>query len=229
MRSLSPDARLRAAAGFVRRGARLIDVGTDHAYLPVSLLRGGRISFAVASDIAAGPLAHARETAELAGIGADRLALVQTEGLLGLEAYAPTDVTICGMGGEMIVGILSAAPFVRDPAIRLILQPMSRAQVLRRYLAAEGFIIESEALARVKRHVYTCLCVHYEGVPYSLTPIEAFLGAYYTVGEGRASPLFSAYLSEQLDTVRRRVYGRRSVGAASAADESLLADMEAFL
>ena len=106
MKSVTPDARLRAAAGFVRQGARLADIGTDHAYLPVSLLRGGRIPFAVASDISAGPLAHARETAAFAGIGEDRLALVLTPGLRGIEAYRPTDITICGMGGEMIVGIL---------------------------------------------------------------------------------------------------------------------------
>lgn len=229
MRSVTPDARLRAAAGFVRQGARLADIGTDHAYLPVSLLRGGRIPFAVASDISAGPLAHARETAAFAGIGEDRLALALTPGLQGLEAYRPTDITICGMGGEMIAGILADAPFVRNPDIRLILQPMTRAHILRRYLAENGFAVTAETLARVKRHVYTCLCVHYTGEPYALTPLDAFLGAYYTRGEGRVHPLFSAYLEEQISTVRRRVLGLRSVGAAGDEDEKLLAGMEAYL
>lgn len=229
MKSVTPDARLRAAAGFVRQGARLADIGTDHAYLPVSLLRGGRIPFAVASDISAGPLAHARETAAFAGIGEDRLALVLTPGLRGIEAYRPTDITICGMGGEMIVGILSEAPFVRDPGIRLILQPMTRAHILRQYLAGAGFAIDCETLARVKRHVYTCLCVHYTGEPYALAPVDAFVGAYYTRGQGREHPLFSAYLAEQISTVRRRVFGRRSVGSASEEDEKLLAGMEAYL
>lgn len=229
MRSVTPDARLRAAAGFVRQGARLADIGTDHAYLPVSLLRGGRVTFAVASDISAGPLAHARETAAFAGIGEDRLALVLTPGLRGIETFRPTDITVCGMGGEMIVGILSEAPFVRDPEIRLILQPMTRAQVLRTYLAANGFAIVSETLARVKRHVYTCLCVHYTGEAYALSPVEAYLGAYYTRYAGREHPLFHAYLEEQIATVRRRVTGLRSVGAAREEDESLLAAMEAYL
>ena len=229
MKSVTPDARLRAAAGFVRQGARLADIGTDHAYLPVSLLRGGRVAFAVASDISAGPLAHARETAAFAGIGEDRLALVLAPGLRGIEAYRPTDITICGMGGEMIVGILSEAPFVRDPDIRLILQPMTRAHILRQYLAGEGFMIDCETLARVKRHVYTCLCVHYTGEPYALTPVDAFVGTYYTRGQGREHPLFSAYLAEQISTVRRRVFGRRSVGSASEEDEKLLAGMEAYL
>lgn len=229
MRSVTPDARLRAAAGFVRQGARLADIGTDHAYLPVSLLRGGRIPFAVASDISAGPLAHARETAAFAEIGEDRLALVLTPGLRGIEAYHPTDITICGMGGEMIVGILADAPFVRDPDIRLILQPMTRAHILRRYLAENGFAITSETLARVKRHVYTCLCVHYTGESYALSPLDACLGAYYTRGQGREHPLFPAYVEEQISTVRRRVFGLRSVGAAGEEDEKMLAEMEAYL
>lgn len=229
MRSVTPDARLRAAAGFVRQGARLADIGTDHAYLPVSLLRGGKISFAVASDISEGPLAHARETAVFAGIGEDRLAIVRTPGLLGIDAYRPTDITVCGMGGEMIAEILSDAPFVRNGDIRLILQPMSRAQVLRKSLAANGFEIACEKLARVKRHVYTCLCVHYTGAVYELSPLDAYLGAYYTRGQGREHPLFSAYLAEQLSTVRRRVTGLRSVHAVREEDERLLAGMEALL
>lgn len=229
MKSVTPDARLRAAAGFVRQGARLADIGTDHAYLPVSLLRGGRIPFAVASDISAGPLAHARETAAFVGIDEDRLALVLTPGLRGIEAYRPTDITVCGMGGEMIAAILAEAPFVRDTDIRLILQPMSRAQVLRQYLAENGFVIECETLARVKRHVYTCLCVHYRGGRETLSPLDAYLGAYYTRGAGREHPLFPAYLAEQIATVRRRVSGLRSVSATTAEDEELLAGMEAYL
>ena len=228
MRSIAPDARLRAAAGFVRQGARLADIGTDHAYLPVSLLCAGRIPFAVASDISAGPLAHARETAAFAGVGEERLSLVQTDGLAGIEAYHPTDIAVCGMGGENIVKILAAAPFVKDPAIRLILEPMSRAYVLRGYLAAEGFLIEREALARVKRHVYTCLCVRYTGEPYALTKIEAELGAYHLT-EGRGDPLFRAYIEEHLSSVRRRVTGLRVGGGGDPAEEELLRQMEGCL
>ena len=228
MHSITPDARLTAAAEFVRQGARLADVGTDHAYLPVSLLRQGVISFAVASDISEGPLAHARETAAIAGIGEDRLRLVCTDGLTGLDTYGLTDIAICGMGGEGIAKILAAALFVRDPAIRLILQPMTRGFVLRRYLAENGFKIERENLACVRRHVYACLCVSFTGEPYSLTPIEAVLGAYH-IGEGREHPLFPAYLREHLDAVRRRTTGLRTGGYRDREAAALQTEMEKYL
>lgn len=220
------DARLRAAAEYVRQEAYFADIGTDHAYLPVFLLQQGTIRRAVCADIAAGPLSRARKTVETAGL-ADRVLLLQTDGLRGLEALGLTDIALCGMGGELIAAILDAAPFVRDPRIRLILQPMTRAAHLRRYLAANGFAVERESLCRAAGRLYACLCAHYTGEPYSLTPAEAELG-YYEVHEGRSDPLFPAYLAARIQTVRRRVIGQHAGGDDAREDETLLKEMEAL-
>ena len=64
MRLFSLDERLTVCASLVREGARLADVGTDHAYLPVWLLNSGKITFAIASDINEKPLLRAKATAE---------------------------------------------------------------------------------------------------------------------------------------------------------------------
>ncbi len=223
----SLDARLRAAAAYVRQEAYFADIGTDHAYLPVFLLEEGRISRAIAADIGAGPLKNAAATVREAGY-TNQIELVLTDGLAGIENRGVTDIAICGMGGELIASILDAAPFVRNPAVRLILQPMSRPAHLRRYLAETGFIIRSESLCRANGRLYACLCVHYEGTPYALTPAEAELGA-DNIRRGGSDPLWEDFLSAHIETVRRRVNGLRTGGEPADEDEQLLQEMERLL
>ncbi len=192
----TPDARLRLAASFVREGAVFADIGTDHAYLPIYLLERGRISRALCADIGEGPLARAREHLAAAGL-LGSVKTVLTDGLSGLENKGLTDIAICGMGGELIAAILDRAPFVRDPAIQLILQPMSRGADLRRYLAANGFAIRKERHAVAAGRAYACLSVFYDGTPYTLSDAEAEVGSpALTTPEERA--LYVAYLDRRL-------------------------------
>ncbi len=218
------DARLGAAAEYVRQEAYFADIGTDHALLPVFLLEEGRIPRAVAADIRKGPLANAAATVAAAGFEG-QVELVLTDGLNGLADKGLTDIAVCGMGGELISDILCAAPFVRDSRIRLILQPMSRAAHLRRYLAREGFVILSETLCRAAGRLYSCLCAEYEGTPYTLSSAEAELGRYNI--ENRTSlPLWNDWLDSHLSSARRRVFGLRAGGEDAKEDEQLLEEME---
>ena len=123
--------RLRAIADLVPAGSRLADIGTDHGYIPIDLLLDGRISAAIATDIGALPLDHARRTARCCGL---------TEGIDfrlgdGLAPLAPGEadvIVIAGMGGDSVAAILSAAPWAREGPL-LLLQPMSKAEVLRAF------------------------------------------------------------------------------------------------
>ena len=81
------------------------------------------------------------------------------------------------MGGELIVRILSEAPFVREGGVRLILQPMTREATLRRYLAENGFSILDERPCRAAGRVYACLCAEYDGVRRSLSAAQAEVGS----------------------------------------------------
>ncbi len=220
----TPDTRLRAAAAYVRQDAYFADIGTDHAFLPVFLLEEGRIARAVAADIGAGPLRNAAATVRDAGLE-DKIKLVQTDGLTGLDTLGLTDIAICGMGGELIAAILESAPFVKDPAIRLILQPMSRGAHLRRYLCDNGFEIASETLCRAGGRLYACLCAHYTGVVTTLTPAEAELGG-DTIRRGGEDPLWADWLDSHITTTRRRVLGLRAGGEDAETDERLLLEME---
>ena len=170
------DARLAAAAQYVRQGAVFADIGTDHAHLPIYLLEAGIISRAVAADIAKGPLSKAEENAKLHNLH-DKITFRLTDGLSGLSDLSITDVAICGMGGELISNIIDAEPFVRDEGIRLILQPMSKQDTLRRYLSENGFEIISEKLAFAAGRVYSCICAHYTGKREKKSEWEYLIGS----------------------------------------------------
>lgn len=168
------DARLEAAVAFVRGGV-VADVGTDHAYLPISLLCRKRCDFVIATDIHRGPAEVAAAHLSACGIENDRAAVLLTDGLHGAERFSPTDICILGMGGEMITHIIDEAPWVKNSFTRLILQPMTRAEHLRRYLDEHGFVIREEQLVKTDR-IYQIICAEYDGRVRTHTPLSLLLG-----------------------------------------------------
>ena len=100
--------RLRRIADFIQPGDRIIDVGTDHAYIPIWLLLQDPGATAVATDIRPGPLERARIDAEYYGV-ADRLRLLLCDGLALCRPEDADTVVLAGMGGETMAGILAAA------------------------------------------------------------------------------------------------------------------------
>ena len=219
-----PDKRLSAAAELVRQGAVFADIGTDHALLPVFLCKTGKLSRAVAADINEGPLAAAK-----AQVTAENLTslidLRLTDGLTGLEGEGVTDIAICGMGGELIVSILSRAPFVKDSRIRLILQPMTHAADLRRYLANEGFRIVEERTVYASEKCYFCFAAEYTGVPYTITRTEAAFGRL----EGRPSEALLALIRKEIRAVEKKCRGLRAGGIPDEAEEEYLSALCAIL
>ena len=101
--------RLRQIAAWVRQGAHLADVGTDHAYLPVWLTLQGRVASAIASDLRRGPLDRAQETGRRYGVG-DRITFRLGNGLAAVAPEECDTIVIAGMGGENIAQILAGAP-----------------------------------------------------------------------------------------------------------------------
>ncbi len=156
------DSRLRLAAELVRAGSRVADIGTDHAHLPVTLVREGRCPSAIASDVREGPAANACRNVEEAGLGAV-ISVRLGDGLHTVQPEEADDIVIAGMGGETVAAILEEAPWLQNARYRLILQPMTRAERLRAYLFANGFAIREERVTRVGRHWYTVLCAEYTG------------------------------------------------------------------
>ena len=171
------DARLLSVAKFVREGAYVCDVGTDHAYLPVQLVLTGRAVRALASDINEGPVNRAKESVAKYGVS-DKIDVVLGDGLKGADGYPITDVIIAGMGGELIASILDAAKWIQNEKYRLILQPMTHAEILREYLINNGFTIVDEDIVTEQndRKIYQIICAEFLGCNDEYTTDEFYLG-----------------------------------------------------
>ncbi len=134
--------RLLAIAALVTPGHRLADVGCDHAYLPIELVRIGRIPSALAMDVREGPLERARAHVEEAGC-ADCIATRRSDGLERLKEDEADTVLIAGMGGLLICRILTAHP-IPESVNELVLAPQSEAADVRRCVRDLGFFLVDE-------------------------------------------------------------------------------------
>lgn len=152
MKRLELTPRLALLAGWVPPGAKLADVGTDHAYLPVWLTLHGRVTSAIASDLRKGPLERARETGRT--YGAEGIDFRLGDGLAFIRPEEADTIVIAGMGGENIAAILAAAPWTADGRHTLLLQPQTRAEELRRFLMDHGYAITREALVYDRGTIY---------------------------------------------------------------------------
>ena len=147
--------RLLACCGYIPQGCRVADVGCDHGYLSIYLVQTG-IAFRVyASDIRPGPLESAIKNAQKYGVS-EKISFFLSDGVEKLPH--DFDTLVCaGMGADVMVSILSAAPWLQSTDYKLILQCQSKTPVLRRYLSETGWSIRREQVLRDGRFLYTVL------------------------------------------------------------------------
>ncbi len=139
--------RMRAVAALVPQAECLADVGTDHAYLPISLVQQGRVRRAVAMDVNEGPLLRASAHIGEAGLG-DRIGVRLSDGLTALKPGEADVVLIAGMGGPLTVRILKMGRGIlenedgADNCVKyLVLQPQSEIGDVRSYISGQGWKI----------------------------------------------------------------------------------------
>lgn len=206
--------RLRLALTLCAGGRSLIDVGCDHAYLCLAAVQSG-FEHAFASDLREGPLAAAKEHIALAGASAS----VQAVLCPGLEGFSPEDgdtVSICGMGGELIASILEQAPWTKDGAHTLVLQPMTCADRLRRWLADNGYAILQERLAAEGDKLYLAMQVR------GGTDDCGRDNFYLFTEKLKDDPLFPLFLERETARVEKAAAGKRLAGLDTAAEEAVL-------
>lgn len=224
MRSVKISKRLEAAASFVRRGVRVADVGSDHAYLPIYLYKEGLISGGVASDINEGPIDRARANI-LAHSLQNAIEVRRADGLCGIEGYRPDDIFILGMGGELIVSIIDGAKWLCDSRYRLILQPMTHPEILRKYLLDNGFSIVDELVVEDDK-IYQIICAEYTGVSESASRVELMFGKRNIA---RGGELFCRLLARTKEIYSERVKGKRTAGADFTRERELIAQIDEIL
>lgn len=152
--SLGP--RLAEVARHVIAGKPMADVGTDHAQLPAVLVRTGVVPSAIAIDNKAGPLAHAARTLAQAGITA--VDLRRGDGLSPLAADEVATVTMAGLGGARMIRLLDAWPHT-NALPRLVLQPNTDWEAVRRHIARRCYHLRHETMLIEREQAYVTLVV----------------------------------------------------------------------
>lgn len=147
--------RLEAACRFIHPGDRVADVGCDHGYLGIYLIKNNIAGFVYASDINEGPLNAAVFNAEKYGVR-DRMQFFLSDGVRNIPRDFDT-LVCCGMGGDTMISILESAPWLKDGKYRLILQCQSKRPELRRYLSQNGWFIREETVLRDGKFLYTVM------------------------------------------------------------------------
>ena len=168
--------RLSTLAQMVDQGARVADIGTDHAYLPIQLVKDGKVDYAIASDVAAGPLENAEKDIIAAGLKNK----IETRLGSGLETISAKDridtVVIAGMGGKLMTNILNEAWSRNFHFATLILEPNVGEPSVREWLSAHKYQIINEKIITEAGHIYELIKAQELENTISLTDRQIFFG-----------------------------------------------------
>ncbi len=153
--------RLKTIASLVPIGARVCDVGTDHARLPIYLKQTGIAKSVIATDLNEKPLEFAKKNIEKSGI--DGITLRLCNGLAAVKNGEADTVIIAGIGGEVISLILGNCNWIKNSSITLILQPTTSPEVLRKLLISKGFNILTETPLYENGKIYSIMTACFYG------------------------------------------------------------------
>lgn len=148
--------RLQTVKNLVKNSNVVLDVGTDHGYVPISLIMEKRATKVIAADINKGPLVNAEKNVRLNGL-CDKIELRLGGGMTPIEKGEADTVIMAGMGGILIADIIKESYEKATAAKKLILQPMYSQDYLRKYLIENGFRIDREYLAKESEKIYNIL------------------------------------------------------------------------
>lgn len=148
--------RLKLIASMVTKGNRLADVGTDHGYVPIYLIKAGMINEALAMDINKGPLLRANEHIKEYALE-DKVTTRLSDGLEAYNKGEADTILIAGMGGALTVHILTEGLSKLDDNIELVLSPQSEIFLVRDFLQKNHFVISEEKLIFDEGKYYTVI------------------------------------------------------------------------
>lgn len=149
---------MKAVASMVSKGNVLADIGTDHGYVPIALVQQKRIPRAIAMDVNVGPLQRATEHIAMCQLE-DYIETRLSDGVEGLRENEADSILIAGMGGELVIHILTAGEEVCRLAKELILQPQSELRKVRKFLREHKYKIIDEDMVLEEGKYYPMMKV----------------------------------------------------------------------
>lgn len=172
------EERLAQIGKMVDPESRLADIGTDHAYLPIALVKEGKINFAIASDVAAGPLNNAKQDIEQAGLE-NKIETRLGSGLETLKAEDRIDtVVIAGMGGKLMTNLLETAYQEGKKYPTLILEANIGESLVRKWLMDHQYEIVAEKIIEVAGHIYEIIRAEIKTNKHDLSEQELSFGPF---------------------------------------------------
>lgn len=198
MRTVKLSPRLSAVSEFVRQDSVIADIGTDHGLLITYLAQNKIIKKGYACDINASPLESAKANINEYKVN-DIVETMLTDGLIGLDNKGITDITIAGMGGELIIDIIDNADWLKIDGINMVFQAMTKDYILREKLYERGFYIIDEKAVVDGNFVYSVLRVGYDGVEEEIPLRFAWSGLIWD----KTDPDSEAYLKFRHNALER--------------------------
>ncbi len=204
------DARLLKCAEYIQ-GSAVCDVGTDHGQLPVYLIRNKLCQKVIACDIRPKPLEAARQNITKTGL-TEQIQTILSDGLQMIPDACLTDIVIAGMGGETMIHILETCPWSLEQKT-LILQPMTKHEILRKWLYENGYAILQETCVPDGHFLYAIMQVIYTGQPVKPDDLQIYFGKMsLTDPDGRA---YAEHILTQLRKIRD---GRQDMALSKTID-----------
>ena len=209
---LNLSERMLMAAKMVRRGNAVADIGTDHAYLPAYLILNGIAPKALACDVRKGPLENAKKTVEHYGIE-DKITLRLSDGFDEIQPSEAEDFIMCGMGGTLMEQLVSRTHWLKDSSKRIIVQPQSHAEDIRRFFVENGFEILFEDACTDGGKLYCAIAAEYTGIKLQRPVSYIYTGELPKCKKKEAR----LYLENTVARLRKKLEAERVHGSADHA------------
>lgn len=206
--------RLQRCADYIGCANRIADIGCDHGYLGISLLKNGQVKSVIAADIRPMPLQAAKENAKRFGFD-EQMEFFLSDGASAIPR--DFDVMVCaGMGADTMISIIENAPWLKSTSYRLVLQCQSKTAMLRKNLNENGFSIVRESAIKDGRFLYSVMEVVFkQEVP-------------FTPGQCHFSPALAKELTEENIAYYRQVVTRLEREVAGQKEAADPVSMEAL-